>query len=86
MSSWSYDPTTRTAGEQPEALMPRALVEEAVDRLVQVQPRLSPRIIVDVLQALSGLGRSEVSFTVDLVLTDERRELCQQTVNAVPQS
>jgi hypothetical protein len=62
--AWSYDAKTRTTDGR-QGLILRAQIEEAADLLhaAGIKNRL---LVVDVLKALSGLGKGEVRFNVDL--------------------
>ncbi len=62
-SVWTLnEPTTRAHG-----IIPRELIEESADRLVNFGIT-NQLLIVDILAALSGLKREEVRFNVDLGL------------------
>ena len=63
---WSYDPSTRRT-EATKPTLHRTKVEDAIVQLVEAGI-WNQFEIVRIVQALSGLGRGEIQFNVDLVL------------------
>lgn len=63
---WTYDPNSQTTDDGHD-LLRRTDLDEAVERLRRAGIR-NRSLLVDVLQALSGLSRGEVQFTVDMAL------------------
>jgi len=64
--SWRYNPQTMRTEPQPDGVLGRAALEEAVERLMKAGIR-NRNEIADCLSALTGLSWGEVAFTVNLV-------------------
>ncbi len=79
---WNYDPQKRTTGDERSGLIQRAGLEEAIEALLAAGIGNRP-LIVDVLTALSGLSRQEVSFNVNLACEAAGSERTQVTTAAV---
>lgn len=71
---WTYDTATRTATDGSSGIIPRWRLDEAAEILCAAGVT-NRRLIVDVLKALTGLGRGEVQFNVELALRDQPPEL-----------
>jgi hypothetical protein len=64
--SWHYNPQTQRTEPQPDGVIGRRDLEDAVERMLKTGIR-NRNEIVDCLAALSGLSWGEVAFTVNLV-------------------
>ncbi|HEY1599263.1 MAG TPA: hypothetical protein VGG64_06650 [Pirellulales bacterium] len=69
--SWSYDPKTRLTDATTHVL-PRTKVEDAIALLVEAGI-WNQYEITRIVKALSGLGRGEVRFNVNLVLNGKEQ-------------
>lgn len=65
--NWRYCPETRKTEPEPDGVLCRASLEEAVERLMKAGIR-NRNEIADCLSALTGLSWGEVAFTINLVL------------------
>jgi hypothetical protein len=63
---WNYNPKTRTTGDEGSAIIPRSSLEETIETLLAAGIR-NRLLLIDILTAISGLSRQEVSFNVHLV-------------------
>lgn len=64
--SWRYNPQTQATEPQPNGLLTRIVLEDAIERMLNAGIR-NRNEIADCLTALSGLSWGEVAFSVNLV-------------------
>jgi hypothetical protein len=65
--SWRYNPQTMKTEPEPDGVLCRSALEEAVELLIKAGIR-NRNEIADCLSALTGLSWGEVAFTINLVL------------------
>lgn len=74
--SWLYNAQTMKTDERTDPLQ-RICLEEAIERL---HKNVTKNVfeIEDIIRALSGLGRKEVRFNIQLVLGNPNESHCQR--------
>jgi hypothetical protein len=64
--NWRYNPQTMKTEPEPDGVLTRADLEEAICRMQKAGIR-NRNEIADCLSALTGLSWDEVAFTINLV-------------------